>query len=61
MQRYGSRLGDLDEASRSAVDALTKAIVAKLLHSPSVHLRNDAGTPQGQRNAAAVSDLFELE
>lgn len=61
MLRYASRLGDLDESSLSAVDALTKAIVAKLLHSPSVRLRNDAGTPQGQRNAAAVSDLFELE
>ncbi|WP_116999074.1 glutamyl-tRNA reductase [Desertimonas flava] len=61
LRRYANRLGDLDEAGRAAVDALTKAIVAKLLHSPSVRLRNDAGTPQGQRNAAAVSDLFELE
>lgn len=61
VRRYANRLGDLDDAGRATVDALTKAIVAKLLHSPSVRLRSDAGTPKGQRNAAAVSDLFELE
>ena len=37
-----------------------KAIVKKLLHGPSVRLRHDAGTPKGERNAAAVSDLFDL-
>lgn len=61
LRRHTSRLGRLDDSALAAVDALTRAIVAKLLHSPSVRLRNDAGTPQGQRNAAAVSDLFELE
>jgi hypothetical protein len=25
-----------------------------------VRLRHDAGTPKGERNAAAVSDLFDL-
>ena len=45
---------------RDAVEALTRAIVAKLLHEPSVRLRHDAGTPQGERNAAAVRDLFDL-
>ena len=47
-------------AEREAVEALTSAIVAKLLHEPSVRLRSDAGTPKGERNAAAVSDLFDL-
>jgi glutamyl-tRNA reductase len=60
VQRFASRFGTLGGDERDSVDALTRAIVAKLLHSPSVRLRHDAGTPRGERNAAAVSDLFEL-
>ena len=60
LERFANRLAALDEDQRDAVDALTHAIVAKLLHEPSVRLRHDAGTPQGERNAAAVSDLFDL-
>ncbi len=60
IDRFASRLGGLDDASREVVDALTKAIVAKLLHEPSVRLKTQAGSPQGERNAAAVRDLFEL-
>jgi glutamyl-tRNA reductase len=60
LERYGSRLAALDEAQRDAVDALTRGIVAKLLHRPSVRLKQQAGTPQGERNAAAMVDLFDL-
>ena len=60
IERFASRLGELDEVERETVEALTRSIVAKLLHSPSVRLRQQAGTPQGERNAAAVADLFEL-
>lgn len=60
LDRFGGRLGSLDAAQRAAVEALTKGIVAKLLHEPSVRLKDDAGTPQGERNAAAVRDLFDL-
>ncbi len=60
IDRFSRRLAGLDDAERDAVDALTRSIVAKLLHGPSVRLRHDAGTPQGERNAAAVSELFGL-
>jgi glutamyl-tRNA reductase len=60
IQRYSSRLGDLTDGQRESVEALTRAIVAKLLHEPSVRLKAQAGTPQGERNAAAVRDLFDL-
>ena len=60
MERFASRLGGLSDTDRAAVDALTKAIVSKLLHEPSVRLKTGAGTPQGDRNAAAVRDLFDL-
>ncbi len=60
LERVRSRLAGLDDDQRAAVDALTRGIVAKLLHLPSVRLKHDAGTPHGERNADAVRDLFDL-
>ncbi len=60
LERFASRLGQLDDQQRASVESLTRAIVAKLLHEPSVRLKSQAGTPQGERNAAAVRDLFDL-
>jgi glutamyl-tRNA reductase len=61
LARFGAKLADLSDEQRAAVDALTKGIVAKLLHGPSVRLKNDAGTPSGERNAAALRELFDLQ
>jgi glutamyl-tRNA reductase len=58
--RFASKLGALDATQRAAVEALTKGIVAKLLHRPSIQLKEGAGTSQGERNAAAMRDLFDL-
>jgi glutamyl-tRNA reductase len=60
IERFTARLASLDDAQRAALEAVTKGIVAKLLHTPSVKLKDDAGTPQGQRNAATIRDLFDL-
>jgi glutamyl-tRNA reductase len=60
LERFAARLGALDDGQREAVESLTRAIVAKLLHEPSVRLKAQAGTPQGERNAAAMRDLFDL-
>lgn len=60
LERHARRLAGLDDDQRAAVEAVTRAIVAKLLHTASVQLRADAGTPRGARNAAALRDLFEL-
>lgn len=60
IERFASRLGELDDHQRESVESLTRAIIAKLLHEPSVRLKSQAGTPQGERNAAAVRDLFDL-
>ncbi len=61
IERYASRLSGLTPEQREAVDALSKAVVAKLLHSPSMQLKHSAGTPQGERIAAALRDLFDIE
>ena len=60
IERFAARLASLDEAQRAAVESVTRGIVAKLLHNPSVKLKDDAGTPQGERNAATIRDLFDL-
>jgi glutamyl-tRNA reductase len=60
LDRFANRLAGFDDAQLATVDAVTRGIVAKLLHQLSVKLKADAGTPQGERNAAAVRDLFDL-
>ena len=60
VERFANRLTHLSDADRETIDSLTKAILSKLLHEPSVRLKSGAGTPQGDRNAAAVRDLFDL-
>lgn len=59
--RFGARLEDLTDEQREVVESITRGIVAKLLHTPSVRLREAAGTPQGERLAAAVRDLFTID
>ncbi|MDP8975132.1 MAG: glutamyl-tRNA reductase [Actinomycetota bacterium] len=58
--RYRSRLEGLDDRQREAVEALTKGILAKLLHEPTVRLKDAAGSPSGDRLAEAVRTLFDL-
>ena len=60
LDRFAAKLASLEPAQRAVVEALTKGIVAKLLHQPSIRLKDDAGTPKGERNAAAVRDMFDL-
>ena len=60
LERFAARFADLDDSQRDAVEVAHTAIVAKLLHEPSVRLKAQAGTPQGERNAAAMRDLFDL-
>ena len=40
-----------------SVEALTAGIVAKLLHDPTVELKDAAGSPRGERLAEALRDL----
>ncbi|MGZ4681152.1 MAG: glutamyl-tRNA reductase [Acidimicrobiales bacterium] len=60
LDRYRARLGELDARQVDAVEALTKGIVAKLLHDPTIGLKDAAGTPRGERLAEALRDLFDL-
>ena len=47
LDRQRAKRSDLDDAQWEQVDAVTRAMVAKLLHQPTVVLKDAAGTPRG--------------
>ncbi len=59
--RLLGRLGDLDERQMEALDQLTRAIVARLLHEPSVRLKAVADVRGADFHAAALRELFDLD
>ncbi len=61
LDRFAPKLATMDPAQREIVEALTKSIVAKLIHPPTVQLKDAAGTARGDRLAAAMRDLFRLD
>jgi glutamyl-tRNA reductase len=61
MERFARRLHDLSPEQLEAVDAVTRRVVAKVLHEPTVNLKNAAGTARGDVLADAFRDLFGLE
>jgi glutamyl-tRNA reductase len=61
LERFRSRLGTLDPRQQAAVEALTKGLVAKFLHEPTVKLKESAGTPKGERLAEALRDIYDIE
>jgi glutamyl-tRNA reductase len=60
LERFAGRLDQLDDRERAAVEALTKGIVAKLLHEPTVRLKDAAGTAKADRLTDTLRDLFDL-
>ena len=61
LARFRSRLAALDPAAQEAVEALTRGLVNKLLHDPTVRVKEAAGTAQGDAYADALAALFGLE
>ena len=56
-ERLGRKLTDEE---RAAVETVTRSVVAKLLHEPTVQLKDAAGTVRGERLADALRELFGL-
>jgi glutamyl-tRNA reductase len=61
LDRFRNRLASLGPAEARAVDALSKSLVAKLLHEPTVVLKGAAGSSRGDRLLAALRELFGIE
>jgi glutamyl-tRNA reductase len=61
LDRFRARYDELDPRQLDLVEAVTRGIVAKLLHQPTVVLKDAAGSPRGDRLVAALRELFEIE
>jgi len=61
LARFRRRLTGLGATQAAAVEALTRGIVAKLLHDPTVRVKAGAGTPSGEQLAQALRQLFDLD
>lgn len=55
------RLSHLPAEDQAAIDALTRALVNKLLHEPTVRLRDAAGNGRGTRVIDSLRYLFDLD
>lgn len=53
-------LKDLNDADRRRIEALSEALVSKLLHDPTLRLKAEAGNGHAAEYAAAVRHLFAL-
>ena len=60
LDRFAAKLAHLEPAERDAVEAMAKGIVNKLLHEPTVRLKDAAGHARGDRLAESLRDLFDL-
>ena len=61
ISRVESQLGDLTPAQREAIEALTKGLVNKVLHSPVTQLKSLAQQPDGLRLVETVRRIFNLK
>ena len=61
LARNRARLAELDDAQQAAVEQLTRSIVAKLLHGPTLAVKDAAGSPRGERLAESLRELFTLD
>lgn len=61
LDRFETALSAMTPEQRELVESISQGIINKMLHVPSVRLREAAGTPQGERLSAAVRDLFSLD
>ncbi len=60
LDRFRAKLVELDDDTRELVDAITQGLVNKLLHEPTVRVKDAAGTPRGDYYADALATLFDL-
>lgn len=61
LEKAMRRMGELSPRDREAVEALTRSIVSKILHNPTIRLKEHANDGRGYQFAEAVRDLFDLE
>ncbi len=60
LERLGHRLSDLSEEQRAEVERLTSSIVNKILHAPTVRMKQAAGRDDCYLYVDAMRTLFGL-
>jgi glutamyl-tRNA reductase len=60
LDRVAARLERLDPEGRELIELVTRRIVAKLVHEPTVQVKEAAGSPRGERLAEALRALYGL-
>ena len=61
LARLGARLPALDDAARLEIEQTVRRVVDKLLHAPTVRVKQLASEPGGQAYADALRELFDLD
>jgi len=61
LNRLGGRLGSLDEHSRAEIARAMHRVADKLLHAPTVRVKELAGSPGGDSYETALRVLFDLD
>ncbi len=59
--RLDSKLPGLDPAIRTELESAVRRAVDKVLHAPTVRVKELAATPEGNSYAAALRELFDLD
>ncbi|MEV0266980.1 glutamyl-tRNA reductase [Streptomyces sp. NPDC050617] len=59
--RLDGRLPDLDDKERAEITQTVRRVVDKLLHAPTVRVKQLAATPGGAGYADALRELFDLD
>jgi len=61
MARQTTKLSELTPEQIAAVDEATRAVLNKVLHEPTMRLKDSANSLRGERLAAALRELFDLQ
>lgn len=61
LQRLSARLPELGDRERAEVDQAVRRVVEKLLHAPTVRVKELAESPGGDHYAEALRELFGLD
>jgi glutamyl-tRNA reductase len=61
MERLDHRLPDLDDATRQEFQHAVHRVVEKLLHTPTVRVKELTSEGHGEDYAAALRELFDLD
>jgi glutamyl-tRNA reductase len=60
IERRSSELTSFSDEQRELMQSLTRSLIAKIAHTPTVALKEAAGTDRGQRLYEATRNLFDL-